>query len=217
MKLADIDVLALSTYVARQLDYFFPDDDKEHLPLLSGAIKAALERTVGCLDAVKTWRGTRFDVLHTSHYTTFLYCLANQIWVTAGHRRACNKLFALNKALNGIDLFYEITMPSKFLIGHSTGIVLAKATYGEYLMICQNSTIGRYKDRYPTIGAGTILYPNCAIIGACVVGANTVLAQGASLIDTDSPGNCIVERAPKNANMFKPVQRRQADDYFFVT
>lgn len=216
MKRADINLHDLGGYVSRQLENIFPDGNDEHRTLISAQVPSAISRTLECLDAVKAWRSGAFDCLHTSHYTTFLYFLANDIWTDTANRHVCNKLFALNKCLNGIDLFYEIAMPDHFLIGHSTGIVMAKASYGDYLMLCQNATIGRYHDRYPTIGKGTILYPNCAIVGACDVGDNTVLSQGSSLIDHDSPGNCIVLRTQDSHPAFKTIERRYADDYFWV-
>ena len=52
-------------------------------------------------------------------------------------------MFILNKALNAIDLFYEIDMPARFFIGHSAGIVLAKASYADYLVLYPNSTVGK--------------------------------------------------------------------------
>jgi serine O-acetyltransferase len=217
MKLASINLHDLAVYVSRQLANIFPDGNDEHPALITACMSASIERTLVCLDSVKAWRAGGFDCLHTSHCTTFLYFLANEIWKNSANRHVCNKLFALNKCLNGIDLFYEIEMPARFLIGHSTGIVLAKASYGDYLMLCQNSTIGRYHDRYPKIGTGTILYPNCAIVGSCDVGDNTILSQGSSLIDSDSPGNCIVLRSNDGAPAFKPVERRYADDYFWIT
>src|SRR3990167_5876802 len=83
----------------------------------------------------------------------------------SGDTAAGTRLFLMNKALNGIDLFYEIAMPEVFYIGHSVGIVLAKATYGNYLVLYQNSTVGRHLSRVPVLGEGVILYPNTAVIG----------------------------------------------------
>ena len=124
------------------------------------------------------WTPGRFDHLHSSQYTIFLYYLANTIWRGGGERAVCNKLFGLNKALNGIDLFYEIELPEVFFIGHSVGIVLAKATYGNRLVLYQNSTVGKNHGEAPVLGDGVVMYPNTAIIGRCEIGAGTVVEPG---------------------------------------
>lgn len=213
MNMSDVDPAFMATYVGRQLDTFFYDGDREHEILIPAHVSAALERTFVCIASVKMWKEDQFDYLHTSQYLTFLYYLSNEIWREAGNRSVCNKIFFLNKSLNGIDLFYEINMPRRFFVGHSVGIVLAKAVYGENLVLYQNSTVGRHRDRIPNIGDGVVVYPNSAIVGACNVGANTVLPQGTSLIDTDTPGDCVVESG-QGMPSFKAIGRRYADDYF---
>jgi serine O-acetyltransferase len=214
MRFSEISPETMANYVSRQLDHVFPDGTTEHHGVIAAHVKAALERTYICINAVKIWRAGEFDVLQTSQYATFLYCLANEIWVGAHETRVCAKLFGLNKALNGIDLFYEIMMPSKFLLGHSTGIVLAKATYGEYLVLHQNCTVGRRHDRIPVLGEGVVMFPNSAIIGNCHVGDNTALSFGAALLDHASPGGCVIMGGTAGKPTVRASDRRYADDYF---
>jgi serine O-acetyltransferase len=93
------------------------------------------------------------------------------------------QLFLLNKALNAIDCIYEIELPETFFIGHSVGIVLAKARYGEHLVLYQNCTVGKNPGVAPVLAAGVVLHPNCAVIGRSLVRSGTVLSQGCSVIN----------------------------------
>ena len=118
----------------------------------------ALARLSVCIDGCSPWRPGEFNVLQSSQHTIFLYYLANSIWKGSGDTAAPTRLFLMNKAFNGIDLFYEIAMPPVFYIGHSVGIVLAKATYGNHLVLYQGATVGRHKDQIPVIGDRVVLY-----------------------------------------------------------
>lgn len=205
----------LVAYVARQLDFFYPDGLDAHAPaVLDAHIDTALARLGRCINEVRLWTPDQFDHLHSTQYTLFLYYLSNTLWKATGNRTLCNKLFGLNKALNGIDLFYEIEMPEVFFIGHSVGIVFAKATYGNYLVIYQNSTVGKNHGVAPTLGDGVVMYPGTAIIGRCNVGAGTVLSQGVSLINTNTPGGCTVYPGSFGEITLKPTQRNVLEDIF---
>jgi serine O-acetyltransferase len=120
----------------------------------------------------------------------------------------------MNKAFNGIDLFYEIAMPPIFYIGHSVGIVLAKATYGNRLVLYQNSTIGRHKDRIPVIGEGVVVYPNSAIIGRCDVGDGAVISQGTSVLDAGVPPNRLAFTGADGRLAFRPAPGAILEEYF---
>ncbi len=206
----------LVAYVARQLTTFYPDGLDDDAPtVLAAHLDATLARLGRCINEVRWWQPNEFDHLHSTQYTIFLYYLANTVWKSTGNRRLCSKLFGLNKALNGIDLFYEIEMPEVFFIGHSVGIVFAKATYGNYLVIYQNSTVGKNHGVAPVLGEGVVMYPNTAIIGRCQVGDGTVLAQGVSLINTDTPGQCTVFGAAGGAGVLcKPTRHDALADIF---
>ncbi len=71
--------------------------------------------------------------------------------------------------------------------------MLAQASYANYLVLYQNSTVGRVRpEERPVFGEGVVMFPNSAIIGNSRIGRGTVLAQGHSIIDADTPGDCIV-------------------------
>jgi serine O-acetyltransferase len=206
---------ALLGYLSRQLENFFPDGGGEaERPLLQAHLASALQRLERCIAEVRMWAPGRFDHLHSSQYTTFLYYLANTVWKASGERALCSKLFGLNKALNGIDLFYEIEMPEVFFIGHSVGIVLAKARYGNRLVLYQNSTVGKNHGEAPSLGEGVVLYPGTAVIGRCVIGAGSVIAQGTSVVNRSTPGHCMVFPGPAGGLVFKPPTRDVLADLF---
>lgn len=202
---------ALAGYVAAQLAQFFPDGQSD-LPLcVARDLDETLDRLQTCINAVRMWKQDEFDYLHSSQYCIFLYYLSNTAWRNHQDQRFCTKLFLLNKALNGFDCFYDNVLPDKFFIGHSVGIVLARAVFPNYLVLYQNSTIGKNHGDAPILGEGVVLYPNTAIIGKCRIGAGTVLAQGCSIINQDTPGNCYVFNAGEKLTFKKPKRNVLAD------
>ena len=206
---------SLLSYVGRQLDNFFPDGRGEaERPALQSQLEPALRRLERCIAEVRMWAPGRFDHLHSSQYTTFLYYLANTLWRSGGAHALCDKLFGLNKALNGIDLFYEIDMPEVFFIGHSVGIVLAKARYGNRLVLYQNSTVGKNHGQAPSLGDGVVMYTPSAVIGRCEIGPGSVIAQGTSIVNRSTPGNCMVFQGEAGGLVFKPPTRDVLADLF---
>lgn len=215
LKLVRFSYADLLRYVVRQLEHFFPDEgNADAMDVLRPHMDVALQRLAHCIGAVRIWKPGEFDHLHSSQYTIFLYYLSNTVWKATGNSSLCAKLFGLNKALNGIDLFYEIDMPPVFFIGHSVGIVFAKATYGNYLVVYQNSTVGKNHGVAPVLGEGVVMYPNTAIIGRCKVGDGTVLSQGVSLINTSTPGHCAVYAGQGGSVVCKPAARNVLADIF---
>jgi serine O-acetyltransferase len=95
-----------------------------------------------------------------------------------------------------------------FFIGHSPGIVLAKATYGNRLAIYQGVTVGRNGDAAPVIEDDVILYPGSAAIGACRIARGSVLSQGTRLTDRDTEAGMIA--FPGGGGV--PVVRRPGRD-----
>ena len=207
---------ALAGYVQSQVKNLLPLPDNDDLNLIDVHLDEALRRVGRCIDQVRMWRPGEFDVLHSSQYCIFLYYLANTIWRREQQRSICTKLFLLNKALNAIDCFYEIELPDVFFIGHSVGIVLAKATYGNHLVLYQNSTVGKNHGNAPVLEHGVIMYPNTAIIGRCHVKAHTIVSQGTGIINQNTPGNVIAFRGDGNKLVFKPSSRNVLADIFRI-
>jgi len=205
----------LAGFVARQLQNTYPDGH-EALPSLQAALPAALERTRRCVAGVKAWQAG-FDPLVSGQYATFLYFLSNEVGAAGGDTATAVRLFLLNKALHGLELFHDVPLPEVFMLGHTPGIVFAKATYGNQLMLHQGCTVGRKMngDR-PVLERRVVLFPNAMVIGRCHVRENTVLAPGVVLVDTDTPGDCHVLPGP-DGPVFKPARRDVWRDYFVET
>lgn len=215
MQLLDHTRDSLLDYTGQQIKNFFPDTDLPALRLqLARNLDQALARVAHCLGHVRMWPQDQFNYLNSSQYCIYLYYLANTVWRNEQHAATATRLFLLNKALNGIDLFYEIAMPEVFFIGHSVGIVLAKATYGNYLVLYQNSTVGKNHGVAPVLGDGVIMYPNSAIIGRCQIGADTIVSQGCGIINRDTPGNCIAFPGQAGQIVCKTPPRPLLDDFF---
>jgi serine O-acetyltransferase len=205
----------LIDYTCAQVANFYPDRRNEMVRTqVSRHLDEALTRLERCINAVRMWTPGRFNYLHSSQYCIYLYYLANTIWHNERDGAVPTRLFGLNKALNGIDLFYEIEMPEVFFIGHSVGIVLAKATYGNYLVLYQNSTVGKNHGAAPVIGEGVVMYPNTTIIGRSHVADGTILSQGTSIINRETPGHCIAYPGEMGNLLFKPSKRAVLDDIF---
>lgn len=188
MKLLDHTRESLIDYTVAQCANVVPDGrEAAFRAAVDAHMDEALERLHRCINACAPWRPDQFNVLQSSQHCIYLYYLGNTIWKRSGDTAAATRLFLMNKAFNGIDLFYEIAMPEVFYIGHSVGIVLAKATYGNFLVLYQNSTVGRHKDQIPVIGDRVILYPNTAVIGRSVVEDDVVVSQGTSVINKHVP------------------------------
>ena len=206
---------SLIDYVCAQIGTFFPDGAD-----VRGAITQdfaeAMARVERCLNANRVWPHGRFNYLHSAQYCLFLYYLSNTIWRNGGDTDTCTRLFLLNKALNGIDLFYEIAMPDIFILGHSTGIVLTKATYGNYLILHQNCTVGRNHDVAPVLGEGVVMYPGSYIIGRSRIGGLSTISIGTQVVNRDTQGDCMVFGAEGGELAFKPRSHRYVEEVFHI-
>jgi serine O-acetyltransferase len=179
---------SLLAYTVAQCAAIVPDGrEATFRAVVDAHLDEALERLHVCINACSPWRVDEFNVLQSSQHCIYLYYLANTIWARSGDTEAPTRLFLMNKALNGIDLFYEIAMPPVFYIGHSVGIVLAKATYGNYLVLYQGATVGRHKDQIPVIGDRVVLYPGSSITAGSVIGDDVVISQGVRVIGKRIP------------------------------
>ncbi len=214
MKLKGISRDELLDYVAGQLTAFFPDRHAgDARRVIDQDLDETLDRLSVCVNAVRWWPQDAFDYLHSAQHCIFVYYLANTIWRNREHENVCTKLFCLNKAVNGFECFYNTALPDKFFIGHSVGIVLARATYSNYLVLYQGCTVGKNHGAGPILEDAVVLYPNSAVIGDCRVRTRTVIGQGSSIVDTDTPGNSYVF-SNNGTPVFKEMKRDVFADIF---
>lgn len=137
----------------------------------------------------------RFNPLMSVHWMIFLYRLTSILFKN-GRGTAADQVYYLNKIMHSIDWFYAIELPVHFLCEHPLGSVLGKASYGDYLLIYQGTTVGgSIKDNnlcYPVFGDNVIMFANSSVIGKCQLGDNIILSAGAKVVNQDVPSNSIV-------------------------
>lgn len=176
--------------------------------------EVAFQRTVACVDSIKQWRKAGFDRWISWQYSTYLYFLCREVWLRSDNRELATRIFLLNKALNAVELYYQVELPNYFFLSHTPGLVFSQATYGNYCIFHQGCTVGRNGDDRPTLESAVILYPNSSIIGRCNVRENTVITPGVQLVNQDTPGNCYVFMGEKGRPVFKEIDEYFADRYF---
>lgn len=177
----------LKDYLRNQIEYFFPDKYKFCGNDVDSALNLALERTEHCFKHISVGGYVKngnafFDHLYSDQNAVFLYYLSNSLHKLSQNTVLCNKLFGLNKSLNGICVMYNTEMPDIFYLGHTVGTVIGKATFGNYLAIVDNIHIGptAIGEKYPIIGTGCAILVGARIYGGTIgdfstVGANVVL------------------------------------------
>lgn len=185
-----------------QIGSFFSCSNDERI-LLDEYIDKALERCGVCFQGVdnKYFKnelgGVIFNPFHSVQYMTFLYTIANELYRNGVSSALIDKLYYLNKVMNGLDMFYAIELPEIWSAEHPVGSVLGRAKYGDGFFFYQGCTVGgnRGKDGilyYPVIGKNVRMYANSSFIGKCNIGDNVILGAGALVKDTDIPSNCVV-------------------------
>ncbi|MCG9894055.1 MAG: hypothetical protein MH204_01090 [Fimbriimonadaceae bacterium] len=186
-----LDADALARHVSRQLQNVIPAEDHDEAGLRPSAAEA-LTRTY---DSFKNIRkkyyqedgNVLFHHLNTDHWAAFLYLLSNTVHRSGRDEALAARIFALNKALHGIDAFYGITLPQTFLFVHPVGTVLGNARYSDFFAVYQNCGVGATEGGYPVFGTGTVLYAKSAVLGPCAIGNNVVFAANSFCLDTDVP------------------------------
>jgi len=207
----------LCHYVSKQLTSIFPDKDIKDKEIASD-VDSSLERLEYGLSRLndkyaKIDNSIVFNHLHTDHYAMFLYLLANTIYKNNGNLLIANKIYALNKALHSLDVYFEVDLPDIFFFQHPVGTVLGRAKYSDYLVVYQRCTIGG-KDRiYPVIGEGVVLYGGCSVIGNCTVGNNVWLSTGTCILQQDVPDNSVVFGCSPTLTI-KQTKRKVLTDLF---
>ena len=194
---------ALAGLAARQVNAMVPDGDEVQPADLAPTVAGALARLEHCFSHVNNkyfFDGSSavFDHLHGDQYAMWLYLLANELFKRGGPAAACKKLFLLNKALHGCDVFYEVELPSVFLLVHPLGTVLGRGRYADFLIAYQRVGVGSNHDTYPTLGRHLTLHPGSAVLGNATVGDNCSIATESLLLDRDLPPNSVYIGNPRD-------------------
>jgi serine O-acetyltransferase len=195
---SSLSAAQLAELAARQANTMFPDGDDVAAYDLHVAVEGALSRLEHCFARIANkyfFDGNEavFDHLHGDQYAMWLYLLANELHRQRGPAGACKKLFLLNKALHGCDIYYEVELPAVFLLVHPLGTVLGRGRYDDYLLVYQRCGIGSNHDVYPTLGRHVTLRPGGAVLGCSTVGDCSTVAAESLLLDRDlAPGSVYI-------------------------
>ena len=192
-----LNAAAMADYLERLLANYIPDGFRSTLatrPLLD----MALARTEHCISRIhrkyfEEDGAPVFSHLNGDQFAAFLYYYANSVWRESGDEALPTRLFMLNKAMHGLDLYFSVSMPDVFRLVHPVGTVLGRADYGNYLVVYQNCAVGADEAGvYPQLGEGCVLYARSSVLGQCKVGNNVVFAANAFLLNSDVPDNSVV-------------------------
>ena len=134
---------------------------------------------------------TYFNPFHSGQYCIYLYFLSNEVW-KAGNDLLADKIYYLNKIMNGLDMFYQVELPDYFSLDHPVGSVIGRGHYSDGFSFGQNCTVGNNKGIYPTLGYNFRMCANSTILGNCLVGDNVTLGAGTLVKDQDIPSDSLV-------------------------
>lgn len=180
----------LCFYLTAQLNNIFPDKNSENFFNDKDIVEEAITRLEFCFRHVSLthyFNGEEaiFDHLFSDHYVIFLWYLSNSIFKHKGQCSLANKIYYLNKTLHGLDCMYDTKMPDIFLLFHSSGTVLGKASYADYFIALQGCTVGSQKGEYPIFGKGVSLTANSSVIGKCIIGNRCTISTRTIIFQKD--------------------------------
>lgn len=218
----------LQSYVAKQLEYNFPDKYIMRGNDIDQAFSSALERAEysfsrTTLRDYSDDHGTAlFSHLHSDQYAQFLYYFSNSLWELTENKPICDKLICLNKALNGYFFSYKCKLPDIFLFAHPIGSIIGNAGYSDFLVISQNVTINtgasQGPELLPQLGKGLFLGAGAKIIGREPIGNRGSIGVDAVVYGQAIPDDKIVERTPAGEIILRNRRAKTcaAQQYFNV-
>lgn len=205
----------LLKFILRQVDIFYPDGHAVTAADLNKDLDMAIQRAEYCFSKVNNRYfsadgQTFFNHLNGDQYGMFLYFFCNTIFRNSGDIKLATKLFALNKALHGVDAFYEVMLPDIFLWVHPLSTVLGRGKYSDYFLVYQRCNIGANKDIYPTMDEHVSLHPGGSILGTCHIGKGAKISTGSLIMDMDLPEGALYIGDPrgyvvKKSSGFNPI------------
>jgi serine O-acetyltransferase len=193
----------LCNLIINQTDAAFPDGRPLAFDVLKKSAAFALQRLEHCFSAIDNkyffdGKQVIFDHLHGDQYAAWLYLVSNQLYQDGAPTSWSKKLFLLNKMMHGCDIFYEVELPSIFLLVHPIGTVLGRGIYQDYFIAYQRCGIGSNHDVYPRLGQHVTLRPGSAVLGNCLIGDNVAIATESLVLDYSVPTNSIYFGNPRD-------------------
>ncbi|MGC4104641.1 LbetaH domain-containing protein [Ferruginibacter sp.] len=220
--ITSLNIQELADYTSRQLNHFFPDNNTVDLNQYRQPLELALNRLEHCyqhctLKHYNNGENTFFNHLYSDHYVMYLWYLANSIWKEKGDKNTCNKLYYLNKSLNGLDCMYDTALPEIFLLFHSVGTMLGKASYNDFFIALHGCTVGSHNGIYPVFGKGVSLTANSSVIGNCQIGDRVSVGVRTCVFNSDIENDHTVYLDKKNGSMnIRAAGANYAQQFFNV-
>ncbi len=210
----EITVDGLVKLLQKQLGNLFFFDKAIDGAGLSAAVSEALNRCEYCFTQTKvrskyyTRNGEiYFSPFHSGQYAIFLYFVSNSVFNdTLAPNSLADRVYYLNKVMNGFDLFYEVKMPKAFFLDHPVGSVLGRADYGENFSFSQGCTVGNNRGAYPMIGQNVRMMSGSKIVGKCEIENHVIISANTYVKDADIPSCSIVFGNSPNL-VIKPKDR----------
>jgi serine O-acetyltransferase len=108
------------------------------------------------------------------------------------HRSLADRVYYLNKALNGVDLYHEVELPEIFGLDHPLGSVMGRARYSDFFFFSQSCTVGNSRGTYPQFGEEVLMLSGAKVLGNCDIGSHVILSANSYVKDTNIPSCSIV-------------------------
>ena len=207
----------------RQLSSFWSTDAiswNKMMPEVADAIRRTQKDLEACNKIYPNSEG--FSICNTNAYAGFLYHLSHSIGMRGGLEDVAlaDKIYYLNKIMNGVEWYWNIELPEHFLCEHPVGSVLGRAEYGDYLCVYQGVTIGAnfVKETciYPVLGNFVTLYANATVLGSSRIGNHVVVAANAFVMNEAIPDNCVVFGSSPALTVRKYSEKEMRDKFIRI-
>lgn len=196
-----------------QLSNLFMLDEIE-VSVLEQNFEQALKRCISCFAQNRNKYNFRdghvfFNPYHSVQYMIFLYYLSNTIYRKEGTCIfLCDKIYYLNKTMNGVDIYYAVELPDSFTAEHPVGSVMGRAKYSDGFMFYQNCSVGGFhlaggEIVYPVFGKNVRMFAGAMVLGNCNIGDDVNIGAGALIKNQDIPSGVNVFGQSPNLIMKK--------------
>jgi len=198
-------------FTINQLNSFFPFKKKVSHSKIKKEFNNALEKSFNSYKKIKTkyYQDNTDLIFNSDKYSVFLYFLSNEVYKNNQDKSIADRIYYLNKTLNGVDLYYEVVMPEIFCLVHPVGTVLGRANYSNYFVTYQNCTVGSNKNNSPTLGEYVTMRPGSSIIGNSNFSSGCDISINSTIVDKNLTKNSIYFGNPKDFLIKKNLKKNR--------
>ncbi len=215
---SDVDLVA--RLVAKQVGFFSvePQDPVR----FRDPIASTLYRVRSCFARLKNKYyhcdgSPVFSPGHTGQYAIFLYYLSHTLRHETDDVEAASGVYALNKMLHNVDLYFEVSLPEVFYLDHPLGTVIGRGTFANYFQFRQNCTVGNNHGIFPRFGTNVQMWSGVTVVGNCTIGNHVTLSAGTYVKDQDIPDYSLVfGRSPDLIIKKREPAKAMTSNYFIM-